>query len=78
MSNDSAPSSTSSGATDRRPTKRIHVYIYEDQIEDIFALWPRTNLSDVIRKSLDRLIEKAREQQANQLNPQPEGDPTID
>ena len=47
--------------SDKRPTKRVHVYLFEDQLEEIMTLWPQTNLSHVVRTALDRTLEKARE-----------------
>lgn len=46
-----------------RTSKRIHVYIYEDQIERLFTFWPRANMSEIVRLALENLLEKAKEQQ---------------
>lgn len=48
--------------SNKRPTRKVHVYIYEDQIETLLGLWPRVNVSEIVRQSLDRLIEKAKEE----------------
>lgn len=53
--------------SDKRPTRRVHVYLYEDQLEEIMTLWPQTNLSHVVRTALDRTLAKAKEKIDEQM-----------
>ncbi|OYW77665.1 MAG: hypothetical protein B7Z37_02975 [Verrucomicrobia bacterium 12-59-8] len=53
--------------SDKRPTRRVHVYLFEDQLEEIMTLWPQTNLSHVVRTALDRTLAKAKEKIDEQM-----------
>jgi len=42
-----------------RNTTRLHLTLYTDQVVKAQAMWPSNTLSDIVRKILDKTIEKA-------------------
>lgn len=46
-----------------RPKIKVHVYLNADALEEIQAMFPKVSLSEIVRHSLDRLIEKAKTKQ---------------
>lgn len=66
----------------KRKTVRIHVRVYQDTLDEILTIWPRANISEIIRADLDRLVQRAHETrnlklQATITNTEETNDPDL-
>lgn len=51
-----------------RPSRKVHVRLFEDQLDEIRTYYPTANLSEILRISLDQLLTRAKEAREAKVN----------
>ena len=51
-----------------RPSRKVHVRLFEDQLDEIRTYYPQANLSEILRISLDQLLTKAKARREEKTN----------